>query len=473
MMRRVSAAVVGLCALCGLSGVCVGQERTDSGPLLLPELLDSVEKTYPLLRVAILDQEGAQAELRSAKGGFDPVFSARADGTPSGAYPGGRFDVGVFQPTPLWGASVFGGYRVSVGEFADYDGKLVTNQYGEARLGLAIPLLRDGLTDRRRTALGQAEAQVDIAQASAQEARLLARRVSGLRYLDWVGAGLRKRVAVALVELAQKRDAGLLERTRRGDLAAIERTDNLRALVARQGLVVAARRAMELSALSLSLFHRNSSGKPILVSEHRLPPELPAPSPPEFGQPAFVEADRQRALQQRPELARLDKQKRQLELALRLAQNQAWPSLDVGAAVSQDFGPPGYPRDKTQVDVSLAFAFPTLNRAALGQVALRKVALEKWEAQKQWMMDQVGVEVSDVHSLLRQAAERVRLAEQEYALAKEVEEGERTRFNLGNSTLLLLNLREQATFDAALKRVDALVEYHRAEVVYRAVLGVL
>ena len=65
----------------------------------------------------------------------------------------------------------------------------------------------------------------------------------------------------------------------------------------------------------------------------------------------------------------------------------------------------------------------------------------------------------------------VELAQREYEMAKQVEEAERAKFELGDSTLLSVNLREQATFDAALRRIDSLVEYHRARVSYQAILG--
>jgi outer membrane protein, heavy metal efflux system len=47
------------------------------------------------------------------------------------------------------------------------------------------------------------------------------------------------------------------------------------------------------------------------------------------------------------------------------------------------------------------------------------------------------------------------------------EQGEQSRFGLGESTLRLANLREQATVDAALREVDALAYDHRAAA-YRA-----
>jgi cobalt-zinc-cadmium efflux system outer membrane protein len=202
-----------------------------------------------------------------------------------------------------------------------------------------------------------------------------------------------------------------------------------------------------------------------------LPPQLPPPERTNFGDPAQVQADQKIAQEQRPELRKLAQQRRQLEIERDLAKNQLWPSADLSASVSQDFGPPGYPRDKTVLDLSLSLDIPTLNRAARGRLAQAEAALQRFVALQRLIVDRINLEVADVHSQLAQAIRRVELAERELDLAQQVERAERAKFELGDSTLLNVNLREQATFDAALRRIDALVELHRAKIIRQAVLG--
>ena len=113
--------------LLGLNaGSVVARASPQDATLLLPEVMDSIRQAYPLIMAALADQRSAQGELQAARGGFDPMLRVRGDASPIGAYPNGRFDLVLEQPTPLWGASAFAGYRVSVGDFPDYDGKLVT-----------------------------------------------------------------------------------------------------------------------------------------------------------------------------------------------------------------------------------------------------------------------------------------------------------------------------------------------------------
>ena len=95
----------------------------------------------------------------------------------------------------------------------------------------------------------RAEASLRLADASLGEARLLALRSGGIRYIDWVGAGLRRQIVQSLLNLAKTRDEALSVRVQRGDIPAIERVDNQRALWQRQGLLVSAQRGIELAAL--------------------------------------------------------------------------------------------------------------------------------------------------------------------------------------------------------------------------------
>ena len=96
--------------------------------------------------------------------------------------------------------------------------------------------------------------------------------------------------------------------------------------------------------------------------------------------------------------------------------------------------------------------------------------MQRIDAQLRLQRDRVGTELRDMLSALAAAAERVRIATDELKTSREVEAAERERFALGDSTLFVVNLREQATFEAALREIDALADFQRALTTYRAVL---
>ena len=67
------------------------------------------------------------------------------------------------------------------------------------------------------------------------------------------------------------------------------------------------------------------------------------------------------------------------------------------------------------------------------------------------------------------AVQRLGLAEQELSQARALADGERKAFALGNSTALVLNLREQAEAEAELRRVVAVLDSHRTLAAWQAV----
>jgi hypothetical protein len=120
------------------------------GALTLDEVLDSVNRSYPLLTAAQKDVERAEADLLSNRGHFDPVLKANTQNSFLGYYRNSYFDLTLEQPTPVWGTKIYGGWRTGQGNFPLYEGKLATFTGGEIRGGIEVPLLRNGEIDERR-----------------------------------------------------------------------------------------------------------------------------------------------------------------------------------------------------------------------------------------------------------------------------------------------------------------------------------
>ncbi len=424
----------------------------------LDEVLASVEEHFPLIRAALLDVRAAEAEMLAADGAFDPILRAQGGTVPYGEYPHWRLDTVVEQPTPLWGTSFLGGYRMGTGPLAPYDGKRETNQLGELRAGFSVPLARNGWTDRRRANLERASLGRRISQLGVTQARLETVRAATVRYWAWVAAGARLRVAQDLLDLALERERALHVRLARGDVADIEVTENLRAILQRRAALVAAQRGLEQAAIDLSLYLRDPMGQPRLALAAALPDRLPEPRASEAQQ---KDNDLQAALAARPDAARLAAVQQQQRVDLDLAHNQLLPQVDVTVMGSQDFGygKPGRARPELEAFVTVEVPLP--GRTGLGRVDAAQAALRRTQEQLRFQKDRIVAEVRDALSAMEAARQRVALARQEVTVAQRLEGLERHRFDLGDSTLLIVNLRETATAEAALREVDAMLEYQR------------
>jgi outer membrane protein TolC len=454
----------------------VGGPTPPGASLDLAEVLSSAERAYPLLVAAQADVAAADGEALSAAGGFDPGLKARGILTPDklGPYPQIRFDSTVEWTvigTPL---SVFGGYRngqplSSIG-IQPYYRERETYPLGELRAGASVPLLRNLLIDRRRASITRTELGQEGARQAQALQRLEVARLAAFRYWDWVAAGMRRQVARDLLGIAEARDRQLAVRVKTGDVPFFDQQDNQRAVAQRRSLLVQTQRGVEQASFELALFVRNDEGAPLQPGDERLPSSFPEPLP-NFGDDASLDE----ALARRPDVQRLLIQERQQQVELAFQRNQLWPSLDVGMVFSQDLGTnPGTADPKLNVpelEFSATLDVPLVFRAPIGRIRSAEAGLARLAAQLRLNRDRVAADVKDARSALDAAKERVKFNREEVDVARKLEAGERQKFELGDSNLLFVNLRETQSAEARLREIDALLDYHRAVAAFRAAVA--
>ena len=455
-MKR-GAGWAGVLGLVMLGGPVLAQEG--AAPLSLEEVLGATREHHPRLEAAERDVASAEAGVLSAQGGFDPLLRARGLSVPLGYYRHERLEASLEQPTPLRGLSLLGGYRLGRGDFPVYYGQYETLTGGELYAGLALPLWRDGAIDSRRAGLTQARLRQRIAAFKFAGERLDVQRQAAYRYWDWVAAGRQLAIATEQHALALARREQLARRVAAGDIPRVEYTENERVLLARDADRVAARRGLEKAALQLSLYLRDARGEPQVAASERLPAGLPHP---EAAMEAGLDTWLQQALRRRPELRGLELQREVLQVDTELARNEAAPAVDVGLRVARDVGRGPDNLRPTELQASVTLDIPVFAREARGQRRAAEMKQAALEARARLARDEVITEVRDTLSALRAAFERVDLARSAAEVARELARAEYTRFEHGETSLLVVNQREQAAFEAEREEVRALVEYQRA-----------
>ncbi len=436
--------------------------------LTLEDLQESVGRHYPPLLAALEEIPLADADLLQAEGQFDLVVRGRYDSDSLGYYTNRRWDFSFDQPTAFQGLSFLGGYRLGEGTYAPYDGKLDTRSGGEWRTGLRLPLLRDRAIDRRRADLSKAALGRRIASLSVQQQRLVITLLASRRYWDWVAAGRRFRLAQAVLTIAENRQTFLDESVKGGLLPAIDAADNRRAVLQRKGQVVEAERILQQAAIELSLFYRDARGVSILPLPEQLPEGFPVPAPLAGSQ---VGADTMAALQKRPEVPRLEAQREQVQVDAAHARNQRLPGIDVIAGFTSESGAGVVRRGPQELKAGLSFELPLQRRSATGRLAAAEARSRQIRQREQFARDQIKAEVQDAASAVQTAFQRTLVAADEVTVSRELEDAERTRFELGEGTLFQLNLREMATIESAQRDIAAKADYHRAVAGYKAAIG--
>jgi outer membrane protein TolC len=454
---------------------------TTTSPLTLDEVWRRAMR-HPLLVAADADVAAGDGQVLAAEGAFDPALKAGAGGD-VGNYTSVDADVGAQAMLPWLGARVDGGWRLGIGDRPIYAGKEKTSDFGEVRLGVRLPLLRDLLIDDRRGGVERQLLEAARRRALADAARLEVQRTASAAWFDWVLAGARLDVARDLLALAEARDQQLRRRADAGDLPAVEVTDNARLIAQRRQRLISSERALQRAALTLALSLRDDDGRPVTPSPAALP-----------GLAALEDLGRapddrdtvvELALRQRPELVGLRQAVAQSLVDERLAGNQLLPDLSVGATVSQDLGPTHEPwsssstvwnpdpktRSLPDASVDLRFEVPIPQRVARGRSIVAEAAVRKARALTQLLEERITVEVDDALQQRDAAVARAAAAAVEVEAAEAVLVGERQRFEAGDSTLVIVNLREVALAEARLAAVEANVDVARAEVALRLVIG--
>lgn len=457
-LRRTLLRAASLASIAAALVAAPGSARADE--LTLDETVRSAIANHPVLAAAEQERSIAAGDLLSAEGGFDPSVRGRAMTIPFGPYTNDRVETMVEQPTAIWGARLFGGWRYGRGSFAPYDGKLETADLGEVRAGLAVPVLRDGPIDRRRASIARAELGRTLAGLSIEQQKLELARAASHRYWDWVAAGRRVAIARELLAIAVTRDAALKARSEQGDLPAYERIENERAVQQRTAQVAAAQRGLENASIELSLFFRSASGEPRLPEVSRLPQALAEPT----GLDATSTAtDERLALERRPEPKRFEATARQAGVEYDLAKNQQKLGLDLGVAGAKDIGQARDPNMlKPELELWALLDVPILNRVNDGRAQSAEAARARATHQARFAKDRVVADVRDAASAMEQARRRFAAARREVEVARDLVKLEQQRFELGEGTLLIVNLREQALGEAQLREVEAAAEFHKA-----------
>jgi outer membrane protein, heavy metal efflux system len=443
---------------------------TARAEVTLQEVLASVKTYHPLLMAELGSAEAATAEARAARGELDLTVTAQARAAVLGYYDPQRVDLLLEQPTTLLGATLYSGYRIGRGRIAPYYGEQATLEGGELRGGVRVPLWQDRAIDARRAGIGSSRAGQKGAEANLRATRIELERDAALVYFSWVAAGLRERVAVTLLKLASERDAQIASKVALGALPSIEQLDNQRAIMDRKQRLVQACRVREKLGFELSLYLRDGAGRPRVASAEDLPAELGGPQT----LPSVTLAA-ERALRSRPELDAYEAMLEQARIELSLAENRVAPRVDVFGEVSKDLG--AGPSElvtslqKPVVEVGATLSLPLWLRKARGKRDAAEAKLQTTESKADYARDKVVYEVRDAYSAERAATERVQAARSAAILAEQLARGERTRLELGATTLLFVNLREQQAADAEVNVIDAMAEWNLAHARARAAMG--
>lgn len=456
----------------GLLSCSVAWGQESALPLMLEDVLVRVQRNHPKLRGAELERQLSSAKRLEKQGAFDPAISYEKDIQRYNSYP----ERGKVKNENL--------NDFSIGMLTRYGAKISVNSnfhYGDVKspasgtgdtgthfLGLSLPLLRGARINEKSAAERRAIIGEPLANAEFSQYRLSLLLRASNSYWDWVAAKQKVDVSQSLIQLADVRAKQIQERANAGDLPLIDAVEANQEVQRRQESLLKAQREFQKATFSITIYLWDDTGtETINPTAAQVPEVMPQPRALKAEE---VEDAKIVAIKKRPELTQLALLKDISNVDLALAKNQLLPIVDLYAGPGIDTGAGSIgPTLKAGVSVVV----PLRNRTARGQIEQAKLKLQKLDFDQKALLQQVLLEVEDTASELNMAYQRYEAANQAYQLAKQLEEGERTRFDLGDSTLFLVNQRERLTAEALIKRLELQAEYQQASVRMMAVTGSL
>jgi outer membrane protein TolC len=421
-------------------------------PTTLNAVLRSSARHFPSVQAAqaaIAEREG---NLLAAEGVFDPRVDGGLYSRLGGYYDGTAADVGFYQSMPFMGAEVFADYSVSGGDFPIYEDQLVTTDFGQARVGVALSLLRDREIDDRRFAVSKAELETRMAEFGLLAEQIDILQQAYIAYARWLISAQLLLAYEELLNIAVVRGAALERQVEAGDVAEILLVENEQAVLQREGLVVESRRQVRLSAERLALFLRDDQG---VVVYPNYDESLVMPVQDEGFLDTPEEELIEQALLNRPDIAVAKTLQSQFRLEKRIAENLAKPRLDFRVYSARDFGSGTLRRQGTDTIADISFSIPLAIRTARGRAASADARLTGVGYELRLLIDEAKRDLRLSLVNLRATTELKEVALRELAVAQRLAEGELRRFEAGTSDYFLLNVRERSLGEAQLRRWQA------------------
>jgi outer membrane protein TolC len=435
------------------------------------EIVKHVLSTLPTVQMAQDDVSISKAEEKFAEGAFD-IFLQGQYSNLEGDYNYDFLQTQIVKPTAIFGLDLYAGFRKSDGIIPVYDGQLDTLSDGEFNFGFKLPLLRGFMIDERRALLSKNKLVVKQRQYQLFATELEQVRLSLHRFWDWRLSAQRFAINRDLLTIAKLRDQWLAKRMKAGDVAKFERDDNQRTILLRESLLLQAEQTLNQTLAELEFYIDDKDIRRRLetTASEKIDFVMPEDISKYTGKPdSLVDL----AFVNRPEFKALNLQKDQLKIDGELQANRFLPRLDVEGQFSRDRGQGSSTLDEDNAKISLQLEIPLQYRRIRGREEQIEGSISRVNNQYRAMLQRIRADIVTTQKNLSVSLQRRSLAEQELKLARVLEDGERKRLRQGETNILIVNLREQATAEANFRYAEASVEAIKHFITLKTAIGEL
>jgi outer membrane protein TolC len=444
-----------------LSTVAVAQPADTAQVLTADQYLSWVASYHPVARQGRLLNVQAEALERLARGGFDPKLYGDWDQKNFKESEYFAFgEAGVKIPT-WYGIELKGAYAVADVDALYQNAERTVPDVGQAILGIKVPLGRNLIIDERRAALEQAKIMADANRAEQQGMVNDLLLEAAKAYWEWSVAFNQLIVFDRALVITVERFEGIRESFFAGDLPAIDTLETMIQLQVREFDYNNALIEYRNATLKLSNFLWTEAGEPLEVTDELRPlllEELEPDPVPNTRQQLWEDAQRIH-----PDLLKYRFKLQQYDVDRRLALEQLKPRLDLEYNFLGE-GTNFLPGSTTDNGISqlvaqnykwgVRFDFPVFLRKERGKLQLTRIKIQDTEYTLQRKQLEVENKINNYYNEQDNFIAQIALYEGAVQNYNTLLEAEYIKFDLGESSIFLVNSREQKLIEAQLKLIE-------------------
>lgn len=436
-------------------------KANDSTKILsLNNFLKIVRTYHPVAKLAAIQVDKAKADMVTARSGFDPILGSDAGNK---TFDGINYyqSNGTQLSIPTWyGIEIKAGIEYLGGTRTDPMESIGKTSYA----GINIPLAKNLLMDKRRAVLQQAKIMV---QASEQERRLMLNDLlmeATDTYWQWLQSYFIYQTYNEVIEVNKKRVGMVNMAYRNGERPAIDTTEAIAQLQNFEYQQNEAWLAWQNAGVQLNTFLWKNNNEayelPLNVFPDKKPEEL-------YDAVIFPELEKtiEDARKTHPELSMYSYKLNTLGIEKKLKFQELLPQLDLKY---NQLGK-GYDVASTAVKTifdnnyrfGINFSVPLRLSQGRGEYKMAKLKISETGLQQNQKEIEVINKVKNYYNQLVNYKMQVNLLQRTYTSYLRLQKGEETRFFNGESSLFLVNSRENKTLETLLKLTEVTAKYNK------------
>jgi outer membrane protein TolC len=436
---------------------------------------EMVLTNHPLMKVAKLNLDRANSNMMMARGAFDPKLAAGLDNKffkNAEYYNLQRVELKLPTPSPV---SIKGGFERNTGAY--YNPENQTPDEGLFIAGISVPLIQGIITDERRTALRLAEAFQGFSEQQQEVIINETLTKAYTQFWSWWNAYQKAVIADSVVNLTRLRMDAVRSRALNGDLPLIDTLETFTQILNREQIS----REMHIDEvkerLALSSYLWDASGNELLaiVIPEGIRPSL-------FMMRNFFDLTESNYLIQveniastNPYLIQYDWKFRSLRAEERWKKEKLKPLLNVNynflSVPTDPASDMGFSTNNYKW--GLEFAFPVLLRKERGDLRLTRIKIQETIYEQSIKVQETRNKANATFQGIALLRQQLELAQRNVNNYRELLEAEREKFFSGESSVFLVNQREQQYADSRMKVVEIQTKIKANETELSYLLGTI